>query len=129
MTKYSTIEAFFLDQDPDKLNLINSIRKVIIKTEPNLIETLKWNALNYVYNGEDRITFNVMNKDNKVIIVIHMGATKKENKKGKPVLKKDQGIVKWNSDIRRTIEFENVKDVIQKKSQLKQVIIDWLKIV
>jgi hypothetical protein len=126
MKKYSTLDEFFTDQSHDNLKLIKLIREIITSAEPSLIETLKWNAPNYIYHDQDRFTFNLMNKENKVKLIIHMGAKKKENKAGKPILDEDYGIVTWNSDIRGTIEFINEDDVIQKTTQLQQVVKDWL---
>ena len=114
------------DQTADKLQEINKLRELILHTEPRLVENLKWNAPNYVYNDEDRITFNLMNKQNVVKIIIHMGATRKENKKASPVLGNGQGLVEWNSDIRGTIRFNGMSDISLKKEPFQTLISDWL---
>ena len=126
MNKYKSIEEFLSDQTADKLQEINKLRELILHTEPRLVENLKWNAPNYVYNDEDRITFNLMNKQNVVKIIIHMGATRKENKKGSPVLGNGQGLVEWNSDIRGTIRFNGMSDISLKKEPFQTLISDWL---
>lgn len=126
MNKYKTLEDFFTDQDPEKLKIIMEVREVILAADPSLEETLKWNAPNYIFNGEDRITFNVINKQNKVKVVIHMGPARKENKKGSPILSNDQGLVEWNSDIRGTIIFEDIHDVNTKSTRLQKLFRDWL---
>ena len=126
MKKYKTLAEFLADQSPDKIEQINKIRDLIVEVEPELEENIKWNAPNYVYKGEDRITFNLMNKQNKVKLVIHMGASKKENKKGNPVLANDENIVDWNSDIRGTITFEDISDIEAKSESLKKVIRSWI---
>ena len=126
MNKYKSIEEFLSDQTADKLQEINKLRELILHTEPRLVENLKWNAPNYVYNDEDRITFNLMNKQNVVKIIIHMGATRKENKKASPVLGNGQGLVEWNSDIRGTIRFNGMSDISLKKEPFQTLISDWL---
>ncbi|NTV90402.1 MAG: DUF1801 domain-containing protein [Clostridiales bacterium] len=118
MDKYRTIDEFLSDQSSDKLEQINTLRELIIQVEPNLAENLKWNAPNYVYKGEDRITFNVMNKQDIVKVIIHMGATKKEDKKSNPILANDQGIVEWSSDIRGAISFDDISDIYSKMEML-----------
>lgn len=128
MKKYKTLEEFFSSQDADKLQQIMAIRKVILSTGADLTESLKWNAPNYLYKGEDRITFNLMNKQNKVKVVIHMGAKKKENKKGTPVIADPDRLVEWNSDIRGAIEFENLNDVNEKSKNFKKLIKNWLRV-
>lgn len=126
MQKYSKLDDFFKDQSLEKLEQINLIRSLILETEPLLKESLKWNAPNYNHNGIDRITFNVMNKEDKVKLIIHMGVSKKENKAGHPVLNNDQGLVIWSSDIRGFVQFENVKDIKNNQIKFKQLITDWL---
>ncbi len=128
MIKYKTLEEFFADQPKDKLDQVNALRSVILNSEPALVEGIKWNAPNYTFNGEDRMTFSLFNKQNKVKLVIHMGSTRKENKSGKPVLVEDEGIVEWNSDIRGTISFDNMTDIKEKLPSLRKVLKRWLEI-
>lgn len=128
MNKYKTIDEFLDDQIPERLAEINMIRSLILKSEPALAEVIKWNAPSYVYKGEDRITFNLLNKQNQLRLLIHMGSTKKEDKKAKPILIEDEGIVEWNSDIRGTIVFDGISDIESKKLSLQKVIKRWLAI-
>lgn len=126
MKKYKTLEEFFEDQPAEKLKQVMSVRELIFSAEPSLRETLKWNAPNYTYNGEDRITFNIMNKQEIVKVIIHTGASKKEDKSGKPILDDVSGMVVWNSDIRGTISFESFEDIQAKSVQFKKIIADWV---
>lgn len=126
MKKYKTLEEFFEDQSGDKLKQIMLVRELIFGAEPSLQETLKWNAPNYTHNAEDRVTFNVMNKQEIVKVIIHMGASKKEDKSGKPILDDVSGMVAWNSDIRGTISFESFEDIQTKSGQFKKIVADWV---
>lgn len=128
MQRYKSLDEFFADQSPGKLKQINALRKIILEIEPTLLENLKWNAPNYQHKGEDRITFNVMNKQGKVKLLIHMGATKKESKSAPSILVDDEGIVEWNSDIRGTLTFIDLEDIASKKASLKKLIERWLAI-
>lgn len=128
MRKYKTIDEILADQTPEKLSQINALRQIIMQAETSLEENVKWNAPNYIYRGEDRITFNLMNKQDIVKVILHMGATMKENKTGEPILKDDEGIVEWNSDIRGTINFVDMDDINESKERLKRVIRSWLMI-
>lgn len=126
MKKYKSLEEFYENQSADKLKQILLVRELIFSAEPSLQETLKWNAPNYVHNGEDRITFNIMNMQEIVKIIIHMGASKKEDKSGKPILEDPSGLVVWNSDIRGTISFGDYSDIQTKSGQFKKIIADWI---
>ena len=128
MNKYKTLDEFFADQSEEKLVQINMLRKIILDTDANLTETSKWNAPKYRYKGEDRLTFNLMNKQGLVKLVIHMGSTKKEHKDKKPLLNEDEGIVEWNSDIRGTLSFDGITDIKRKAQSVQGVIKKWLAI-
>ncbi len=126
MKKYKTLEEFFADQGGDRLKQINALREALLEVEPTLVETLKWNAPNYVYKDEDRITFRMMGESDKVSVIIHMGAKKKEDKKAPPVISDTTGIVDWNSDIRGTITFDGMTEVKARTGDFKKVVKQWL---
>ncbi len=69
------------------------LRDIIGSLDADLTEHVKWNAPSYVFDGEDRITMNLRNKQGLVKLVLHMGATRPEDRKGAPVLLADEGIV------------------------------------
>lgn len=126
MKKYLTVSDFLNDLDKDKYDQVQALRDVIVNANPNLSEYIKWNAPSYVYEGEHRITFNLVNKQQLVMIVIHMGATRVENKKAQPVLNDSSGLVIWNSNIRGTICFENLEQIIYRSEDISKLIESWL---
>lgn len=126
MNKFKTVTEFLKDQDEDKRVLVNSLRKIILDSEPLLTENIKWNAPNYVFNGEDRITFNLMNKEGTVKIILHMGANKKEDKKSKPILEDNSSLIEWNSNIRGTLTFTSVRSINAQQEKLATIVKRWL---
>lgn len=128
MQKYKTVEDFRSDLSEDKRLQVDTLRDLILTTQPQLEEHIKWNAPSYVLDGEDRITFNLMNKQGVVKLVLHMGATRKEDKKGVPILQDESGLIEWSSDIRGMITFNSINDVTSNTDALKKIIIDWLSI-
>jgi hypothetical protein len=128
MQKYKTVEEFLDDLSEDKRLQVDTLRDLILNVDSQLEEHIKWNAPSYVLDGEDRITFNVMNKQGVVKLVLHMGATRKEDKKGTPVMQDDSGLIEWNSDIRGTVTFYSIEEVNSNLNSLKKIIKDWLSI-
>lgn len=128
MQKYKTVEEFLNDLDSNKRIRVDILRKLILAAEPRLEEHIKWNAPSYVMDGEDRITFNLMNKQGVVKLVLHMGATRKEDKNGTPIMQDETGLVEWNSDIRGMIIFDAGEDIDLKSASLRQIIKHWLSI-
>ena len=128
MQKYTTIEEFLNSLDDSKRSQVDKLRQMILETAPQLQEHIKWNAPSYVQDGEDRITFNLMNKQGVVKLILHMGATRKEDKQGTPVLQDDSGLIEWSSDIRGTLTFSDNDDVESKLTLVKSIITNWLAI-
>lgn len=128
MNTYQTVAEFLDELDEDTLDQVNELRGIIFEAEPNLVENIKWNAPNYVHDGEDRITFNLRNKEGKVKLVLHMGATKKENKKAKPILNDTEQLGVAVSNIRTVITFENMQDILAKEEALRDILRRWLKL-
>jgi Uncharacterized conserved protein len=128
MQKYKTLEEFFDDLSDDKRAQVEKLRGLILAAEPRLEEHLKWNAPSYVLDGEDRITFNLMNKQGVVKLVLHMGATRKEDKQGAPVMRDESGLIEWSSDIRGMMTFSDIENINSKLASLKKIVEDWLSI-
>lgn len=125
MNTYTTVNDFLNDLDAKRRSQVELVLHTIKSAGPDLTEHIKWNAPSYVLDGEDRITLNTHFPD-KIIVVIHMGATRKEDKKGKPVLQDDSGLIKWSSDIRGAISFLSTEDIEMKRDAFTTIIKNWL---
>ena len=129
MKKYTTVTEFLGDLDASKRQQVTLLRTIIKEAHPGLDERIKWNAPSYAMNGEDRLTFSVQNKDNAVKLVLHMGATRPENKKGAPVMPDESGLISWQSDIRGILSFTDAIDITDKQPAITDIITRWLTIV
>ncbi len=114
--------------DDDTREQVQLLRDTIGSLDVDLTEHIKWNAPSYMLDGEDRITMNLRNKQGLVKLVLHMGATRPEDRKGAPVLLADEGIVEWASDIRGFVTFADLADVRAKEAGLRRVLSSWLAI-
>jgi len=128
MQKYKTLDEFLNDLSSDKRQQVDTLRGIITKTEPRLEEHIKWNATSYVLDGEDRITFNLMNKQDVVKLIFHMGATRKEDKKGAPIMQDESGLIEWSSDIRGMVTFTSLEEISSRLPVLQKIIREWLSI-
>ena len=126
--KFKTVAEFMSSLDENKKSQVELLRNIIFSVHPNVTEHIKWNAPSYVLEGEDRVTFNLINKENVVKLIIHMGATQKEEKKAKPILSDDAGIVEWNSNIRGTLSFSSKEDIKFKAELVQTLLQKWLSI-
>ena len=125
MNKFKTVDEFLNGLSEDRRSQVLKLREYILDVRPSLTEHIKWNAPSYVKKDEDRITFNTMNKEGVVKLVFHMGATKKEEKKGQPVLD-DARLIDWVSDIRGYMTFTTLDEIIANKKEIKRTVQEWL---
>jgi hypothetical protein len=125
MPKYKTVEEFLADLPRDKKEQVLQLRSYILEAEPLLTEHIKWNAPSYMSNDEDRITFNLLNKEGVVKLVFHMGASRKEDKKAEPILKNTE-LIEWVSDIRGYITFRDLQQIQSQEKVVKQLVQRWL---
>lgn len=114
--------------DDDTREQVQLLRDIIGSLDADLTEHVKWNAPSYMLDGEDRITMNLRNKQGLVKLVLHMGATRPEDRKGAPVLLADEGIVEWASDIRGFVTFTDLADIRAKEPAVRRVLAGWLAI-
>jgi len=127
MNKYVTVEEFLADLTIERKQQVEALRKIILSTGHDLTEHIKWNSPSYIFNDEDRITFN-MHYPDQTMILLHMGATRKEDKKGTPVIKDTTGLITWNSDIRGTLSFKSIGDIEASRQNILHLINEWLAI-
>ena len=125
MNKYRSVDEFLSGLDDSRRSQVEKLRQYIQDETQSTTEHIKWNAPSYVKDDEDRITFNTMNKEQVVKLVFHMGATKREDKKGQPILK-DAALIEWVSDIRGYMTFTNLQEVTSNEKEIKRTVREWL---
>jgi hypothetical protein len=57
---------------------VEALRSALMAADPDLVETIKWNAPSYGYTGTDRITMRLQPGD-RVDLVFHRGAAKRDD--------------------------------------------------
>lgn len=114
------------DLDPAQRAIVEPLRALVLGSHPRLTEHVKWNSPSYVLHGEDRITVNVRNKAGRVQLVLHMGATRTEDKSAPPVLADDEGLVSWRSDTRGLIGFNDLAALERDAAAIGRVVARWL---
>jgi hypothetical protein len=115
--------------DPAISKTIETIRKIILATDKEIGEQIKWNNPSFYYTGEmkpfdpkeykrDMIVMNL--HKNRIMLVFPSGAKVKDT----------TGLLTGDyKDGRRLVIFADMKDVKAKEKALQIVIKDWLKLV
>jgi hypothetical protein len=55
-----------------------------------------------------------------------MGATRPEDKAGKPVMDDPSGMIEWKSDTRGVVSFVDLDDIQLKRSLIEDTVNKWL---
>jgi len=106
---------------------IEAVREIILSTNNEITEHIKWNAPSFCYKGEDRVTFNI-HKNEYILLVFHRGAKVKESKGKGRLFEDTTGLLEWLSDDRAVVKLFSSQDVDEKKEKLKQVVTQWIKL-
>nr|WP_315219454.1 DUF1801 domain-containing protein [uncultured Flavobacterium sp.] len=116
----------FLDQLNHPLREeIEELRKIILASNKNLTENIKWNAPNYCFEKDDRITMKVLPVSTQIQLIFHRGAKKQEQPKGKLIANNSKMLV-WKENDRAIITFKNSQDIESGKAALEKIINEWI---
>jgi hypothetical protein len=115
--------------DPAFIKTIEYLRKIILATDKEIGERIKWNNPSFYYTGDMKpfdpkeykreiIVLNLFK--NRIMLVFPSGAKVNDN----------SGLLEGNyKDGRRIITFLDLSDIKSKETILKEIILKWLSLV
>lgn len=104
---------------------IELIRTAILESEPRLTETIKWNAPNFVFDGEDRVTFRLQPGD-RVDLILHRGARKRADSDAF-AFEDPSGLIQWAAPDRGVIAIPDGTDLDLLLRTILPVIHAWVR--
>lgn len=104
---------------------IEVLRENILNANSDLSENIKWNAPNYSYKGEDRITMKIQ-PPKQIQIIFHRGAKTLEVPKDRLIDDKSK-LLSWKSNDRAVATFRNLEEIHSNESDFINIINEWLK--
>lgn len=120
------VSAYIQELEEPKRSIVQALREVILNTDPEIAEEIKWNAPSFYYTGEMK-SFDpkdytrhiiVMNLHRRILMVFPGGA-RIDNTSG--LLTGDY------ADGRRLVYVETMENVRSITANLRAAIKDWLK--
>ena len=123
------VSAHIHKLDPQLGKIVQYLRKIILSTDRQVGERIKWNNPSFYYTGEMKafdpkeykreiIVFNLFK--GRIMLVFPSGAKVKDS----------SGLLEGNyKDGRRITIFKDMEDVKSKEETLQKVIKEWLKLV
>ncbi|MBE0701377.1 MAG: DUF1801 domain-containing protein [Acholeplasmataceae bacterium] len=106
---------------------VQVLREIILSSNEELIEGIKWDAPSYAYGDEERITMNLHRKD-MIQLVFHCGAQKRVHASDEPLIQDASGLLSWASVDRAIIKFKKTDEITGKINHLVGIIKAWLNI-
>lgn len=103
---------------------IEQIRKIVLGTNKTLTENIKWNAPNFCFKGEDRITMHIY-PPKQIQIIFHRGA-KVQKLPDKNLIADDKGLLIWKTTDRAVATFVTMADIKLNTQYLIEIINNWL---
>ncbi len=125
MTLLNEVDLFLDQKKHPQRELIDELRQLIMSCDKTLVENVKWNAPNYVYNNNDRITLNLSGKG-MVRVILHCGAAKIKAP-AKTLINDSSGLLTWPSNDRAIAAFKSVEDLQSHQVVFKKLVQSWLK--
>lgn len=124
------ITEYFNKLDHPLKNVVEELREIILKTDKEIAEQIKWNSPSFYYMGKmkpfdpkeykrDIVVFNLHKKEF-VLLVFPTGA----------VIEDKTGLLEGKfADSRKTVKFSNFDEVKEKEKDLQMVIKQWLSLI
>ena len=125
----ASVTALIKKLESGVVKIVELIRQIILSTDKEIGERIKWNNPSFFYTGEmkpfdpkkckrELIVFNLFK--GRIMLVFPSGAKVNDT----------SGLLEGDyKDGRRTIVFKDLADVKEKEKTLRKVIKDWVKLV
>lgn len=126
-TTEEQVADYYKQSDHPLLAVVKALEKIILETDPEIAEQIKWNSPAFYYTGamkpfdpkeykRDIVVFNLHKKD-LILLVFPTGAT----------IDDQTGLLGGKfPDGRKTVSFTALEEVTAKENDLKAVIKAWL---
>ncbi len=125
LTGEQEVALFIEKMDHPLKDEIIALRKIILASNPEITEHIKWNAPSFCVNEEDRFTFK-LNTTDAVNIVFHRGA-KAKAMPSERLIEDPDGLLKWVTNDRAVATFSNMTDIQNKELALFAILNEWQK--
>ena len=104
---------------------IERIRTAILGADAGIWETIKWNAPNFIFAGEDRVTFRLQPGD-RVDLVLHRGARTRADTDSF-AFDDPSGLIQWATPDRGVIVIPEGADLDALLEKIVPVIRAWVR--
>lgn len=106
LTMNPAVTQFIIDLKHPLEDVITSLRSCILQGAHELSENIKWNAPNYTYQGEDRITMKLY-PPKQIQLIFHRGA-KRQTQPPARLISDATGLLVWKENDRAVLSISSI---------------------
>ena len=118
------VTRFLIELNHPFIEEINELRKIILSSEKEIIENIKWNGPNYMFNKQDFLTMRI-NPPKKTQLIFHRGAKKLQQPENK-FIQDDSTLLVWKENDRAILELNSLDQIRKNKTNLIEIIEEWI---
>ena len=125
MQRSPQVDTFMEALDHQRKAEVQQLRLAILASDDGLTETVKWNAPNFVFDGEDRVTFRLKPGD-RVELVLHRGAKVRADA-ADFTFDDPGGAIAWSTPDRGVIRITDAADLATREQAIVELIGRWVR--
>lgn len=115
--------------EKEQAEIVQTIRQIILKTDAEIAEHVKWNSPCFYYSGEMKDFDPKEYKRDLIVLNLHKGKIMLVLPTGAKI-NDSTGLLEGKyTDGRRLINFKDLEDVQSKSDKLQTIIKEWLKLI
>lgn len=119
------VDAFVEALDHARKAEVQRLRLAILASDEGLTETIKWNAPNFVFAGEDRVTFRLKPGD-RVELILHRGAKVRADAADFRFDDPD-GMIAWATPDRGVVTVADTDDLAAREDAIVALVGRWVR--
>ena len=120
----NAVDQFLSELRHARKDEVEAVRSLIMRSNKEITERIKWNAPSFCFKGDDRVTMRLQPKD-RVQLIFHRGAKAKDTHGFE--FEDSTGLLEWLAADRAVVTLEDMKDTKAKTPALVRLVRAWMK--
>ncbi len=118
------VTRFLIELNHPFIEDINELRTIILSSEKEIIENIKWNGPNYTFNNQDFLTMRI-NPPKKIQLIFHRGTKKLQQPENK-LIQDTSNLLVWKENDRAIATFNYLSEIKLNKNIVINLVKNWI---
>jgi hypothetical protein len=119
------VDAYLATSEHPRKEEIQQLRLAILAADPEIAESVKWNAPNFRFAGVDRVTFRLQPGD-RVQLIFHRGAAVRDDTDGFH-FDDPTGMLEWAAPDRGVLTLADAGDTAARETAIVDLVRRWVR--